>query len=253
MLALNNKNCDIYIGAGSGTMIMNNIQNAEKSVKIISPYIEPEYLKILEQKYRDGLEVTLLTSSKTFQKSNKIYEFFRQTKNEDLNMKKNFKSLLWLSYILFATVFFYLAYLYLIKPEPRLIRSYSLNEVIGIFVLIILGIVFYKVAYRVKIYSYTYETTFPVYFYVNPYEDKRYSNSHFIHSKIYVIDGAVYLGSLNYTKSGFKNQIEARVVIRDIEVVEKFNALFNDLRSNQGVYYYNIDGLAKKYFSEPIN
>ena len=34
----NGANCDIYIGKGAGKKLLNDIRNAQKSIKIVSPY-----------------------------------------------------------------------------------------------------------------------------------------------------------------------------------------------------------------------
>jgi len=38
---LNNTNCDVYMGTGAGKKLMEDIENAKSSVKILSPFLSP--------------------------------------------------------------------------------------------------------------------------------------------------------------------------------------------------------------------
>lgn len=55
------KNNEIYIGRKAGKELLEDIHNAKKSVKIISPYLGPEYVKDLIGVKEKGVEVSLIT------------------------------------------------------------------------------------------------------------------------------------------------------------------------------------------------
>ena len=58
----NGANCDLYIGKGSGKKILKDLDNATKSVKIISPYLSPWLIKKLIDLNFKGIHIDLITS-----------------------------------------------------------------------------------------------------------------------------------------------------------------------------------------------
>ena len=54
----------IYIGREAGKEIHQAIKNAKKSVKIVSPYLSPDYLKDLVSLHKKGVKITLITCDK---------------------------------------------------------------------------------------------------------------------------------------------------------------------------------------------
>lgn len=58
----NGANCDIYIGKGAGKMLINDIQSAKKSIKIVSPYLSPFLVKELIDLQKKDIEVLLITT-----------------------------------------------------------------------------------------------------------------------------------------------------------------------------------------------
>ncbi len=58
----NGANCDIYIGKGAGKKLLNDIRNARKSVKIVSPYLSPFLITELINFRKRNLEVELITT-----------------------------------------------------------------------------------------------------------------------------------------------------------------------------------------------
>ena len=54
---------DIYIGRGAGKRLKEELDKAQKSVKIISPYLTPSYVEDLVKLSNKGVEVTLITSN----------------------------------------------------------------------------------------------------------------------------------------------------------------------------------------------
>lgn len=56
----------LYIGKGAGKRIVNTFARAKKSIYIISPYITTDYIDLLSRKYASGIDVKLITSSKSY-------------------------------------------------------------------------------------------------------------------------------------------------------------------------------------------
>jgi phosphatidylserine/phosphatidylglycerophosphate/cardiolipin synthase-like enzyme len=51
-----------HVGKNAGVVIERHIKHADKSIKICSPFISPEYAKILTQLAKKGISVKLITS-----------------------------------------------------------------------------------------------------------------------------------------------------------------------------------------------
>lgn len=58
----NNANCDIYIGKGAGKKLLEDVRNAERSVRVVSPYLSPFLIKELIKLKKRNIEVELITS-----------------------------------------------------------------------------------------------------------------------------------------------------------------------------------------------
>ena len=57
------KKSELYIGQNAGRRIENYIEKAQKSIKIISPYIADEKFNLLVNKSKQNVNVSLLTSA----------------------------------------------------------------------------------------------------------------------------------------------------------------------------------------------
>ena len=60
----NQAKCDIYMGTGAGNKLLKEIGNAQRSVKISSPYLSPKMVDELVWLHKKGIKVTLITSDK---------------------------------------------------------------------------------------------------------------------------------------------------------------------------------------------
>ena len=58
----NDAKCDVYIGTGAGKKLMDEIGNAKKSVKIVSPFLSPFLVKKLIEIHSNGIDVQLITT-----------------------------------------------------------------------------------------------------------------------------------------------------------------------------------------------
>ena len=56
------ENASIYIGKGAGSRARKQMENAQRSIKVMSPYLSPELINLLVQKASQGVEVLLITS-----------------------------------------------------------------------------------------------------------------------------------------------------------------------------------------------
>jgi phosphatidylserine/phosphatidylglycerophosphate/cardiolipin synthase-like enzyme len=80
-----------------------------------------------------------------------------------------------------------------------------------------------------RIYHYTYKQLFPFKVFISPNNGNSF-NKTFIHSKIYVIDDEIaYMGSLNFTGKGIKDNHETRIRTADPNAVAKIVEEVNDI------------------------
>jgi len=88
----NGANCDIYIGKGAGKKLLEDISNAKKSVKVISPYLSPSLINELIRLHSKGLKISLITNDNIedyYRDSEKnIYKLIIQKSIVDDNAQK---------------------------------------------------------------------------------------------------------------------------------------------------------------------
>ena len=100
-----------------------------------------------------------------------------------------------------------------------------------------------------KIYKYSYRQLFPFKVFTTPLSN---SYSHpFIHGKLYLIDdGIAYLGSLNFTGNGTRNNYETRIRITDRKAVKELIGEFDDLFHNENFLEKEIAEWGKELYVE---
>lgn len=248
----NNVDCDIYIGKGAGKKLMEDMQNARKSIKIISPYLSPFLIKELINSRNRGLEIQLITVDgiEDYKDSSNIYQLIRQHRRTDekaqqtRNRWKKIANLLLFGGILLTIVTFTL-----------LIYLKDINMLLGLVPTSILFLIFHlyrKNIDKKRIYYYSYSQLFPFKVYMSP--EKHPDSDTFIHGKIYVIDDSIaYLGSLNFTASGTKYNYETRIRTVDKETVKKIRNEFYDLFHYSPMPEMDIQIWGSSLYKEPIN
>ncbi|MCF6346993.1 MAG: phospholipase D family protein [Flavobacteriaceae bacterium] len=250
----NNVNCDIYIGKGAGKKLMHDIDNAQHSVKILSPFLSPFLVKKLIDLHHKGVSVQLITTDtiEDFYGDRKrnVHELISQHTHVDREAralrnkwKKIRRVLYWLAISLTAGMI-YLVYQY------NDVRTYGL--IIPI-ILLFLGVQVLRSKIQKKgIFSYTYKQLFPFKVVISP--DKFDYDGMYLHSKIYIIDDRIaYLGSLNFTGSGTKKNYETRIRLSSSEVVQKIVEEFNHLLLNEQLPELSIQDWGQQLYKEPIN
>ena len=137
-------NDDIYIGRGAGKRLKEELDKAQKKIKIVSPYLTPSYVEELISLSNRGVEVTLITSNYVEQGDGN-YSFFthkdlikqkRHTNEKEKELRNKGMKYSW-----FTLVF------------PAILFSLNLNLLAGIS-LVGVGVLFYQF-YNKTIYSYS--------------------------------------------------------------------------------------------------
>lgn len=248
----NNANCDIYIGKGAGKKLMEDIQNARKSIKIICPYLSPFLIKELIHSRNRGLDIQLITVDgiEDYKDSSNIYQLIKQYRHTDEEAQrkrdkwKKIANLLLIGIILLTIITFAL-FIYLRNTDILW----------AIIPILILSFIFYLYKNSIKkkrIFSYSYSQLFPFKVYISP--EKHPHSDTFIHGKVYIIDDSiVYLGSLNFTASGTKHNYETRVRTTDYEAVKKIRDEFYSLFHHSQIPEIDIQSWGRSIYPEPIN
>lgn len=225
--------CDVYIGTGAGKKLMEEIENAKRSVKIVSPFLSPFLVKKLIDLHYRGVEVQLITMDNIEDfygdRQKNIHQLIIQDRSIDLEAKNLL--LKWIS--IKRWLYFFLIVIILVLG----VITYSMqNRMVlwgGIPLLLVWLLIrnYTSKIRNAKIYKYSYRQLFPFKVFTTP-DSQSYSHP-FIHGKMYLIDNAIaYLGSLNFTGNGTRNNYETRIRITDRkavkELVGEFNALFHN-------------------------
>lgn len=250
----NGANCDIYIGKGAGKMLLDELQNAKKSIKIISPYLSPLLIKELIHLKKRNIQIQLITTDDiedfygNYEKN--IHKLIIQNKETDIEAENLRNKWADISKILFYILWGLIA--------VEILLAYLFQDVKALFGAIPIVIIFliynlYKSKVKNKrIYNYYYSQLFPFKVFISPYKSDL--SDTFIHGKIYLIDDMVaYLGSLNFTSSGTKDNYETRVKINDKQAILKINDEINNLFYNSKLPEMDIQKWGSQLYNEPIN
>lgn len=226
--------CDVYIGTGAGKKLMEDIESAKRSVKVVSPYLSPFLVKKLIDLHYRNIEVQLITMDTIedfyWDRQKNIHQLIIQDRKTDkeaeaLRLKWiHRKRLLCYFLILMVIVISAIAF----RIQDRMVLWGGIPLLLEWFL-----IRYYSSKIRkAKIYHYSYRQLFPFKVYTTPIGN---SYSHpFIHGKLYLVDDEIaYLGSLNFTNNGTRNNYETRIRIADRKAVKELASEFDALFSNK--------------------
>ncbi|MDR2036710.1 MAG: phospholipase D family protein [Bacteroidales bacterium] len=250
----NGANCDIYIGKGAGKKLLNDIQNARKSIKIVSPYLSPFLISELISLHQRNIEVELITTdniedfSGSYEKNiHKLIIQNRETDQKAVEKRKKWKS------IVNILTFIDIVILVLLIGVAYFMKDMKVAWGLIPFIIIFLVIRLYKNKIKNKrIYSYWYSQLFPFKVYMSP--NTTNLSDTFIHGKIYLIDDQiVYLGSLNFTASGTRHNYETRIRTTDTNAIKEIKEELYHLMNHSDLPERDIQFWGKQLYQEPIN
>ncbi|WP_233885110.1 phospholipase D-like domain-containing protein [Tenacibaculum piscium] len=225
---INKATCDIHIGKSAGKNLLSDIYKAKKSVKIVSPYLSASLVRELIKLKNRKINIELITSDtiEDFKgdADKNIHQLIIQHKNKN-NIPKKWQAFSQIILFSILGVVATMLYAFYQTEDVRIAVGF-----IPIIILLISYISVRKKAKKKQKNRYKYSQLFPFKVYMSPYKSKL--SDSFIHSKIYIIDDKIaYLGSLNFTVSGFKNNYETSIRTEDSkairEIKKEFYQLFN--------------------------
>lgn len=250
----NNAVCDIYIGKSAGAKLLQDIRNAKRNIKIVSPYLSPSLIKELIFLHNKGINISLITSDEIedfYGYDKNITKLIVQKRHTDEKAKQSRDSLISLSgTLLFAIIGLALV----LVPLIFLLKEWKLAY--GFILVIVLFFVRDFIVRQIKnkrIYHYTYKQLFPFKVFISPNNGNSF-NKTFIHSKIYVIDDEIaYMGSLNFTAKGIKDNHETRIRTTDPNAVAGIVDEVNQIFFNSNLAERDLQFWGSQLYPEPIN
>ena len=235
---------EIALGRGYGLEILKAIKNAEKSVKIVSPYLSASYLDELVKLSNKGVKITLITSDNLTEGQNTFSSFkdsdiIKQEKIQNPNVKnpnakrqkQKLQSLSLICFLISITTFVFSAFLNLLI-YPAIILAF-------------IGAIALAYSYFFENYSYKYHYKYYSIFRLKVFDSASGPNpqsTNLIHSKIFIIDEkTAYLGSANFTYSGFKIHYETVIKIKDPKAISDISQEVEDLFISTDLKAKSID------------
>lgn len=233
-------NDKIYLGKNAGEKIFYAIKNAEHFVKIVSPYLSSSYVKELVKLSEKGIKITLITSDGINEddfSDFKLSDIIKKKEIYDEALKHKKKLISNISLIMF--------FVSLISFIPFFTSPYLIIIPIIIITISITGMV---ISYFIKPLNYQYYSIFRLkVFLSNPIDKPR--SKELIHSKIYVIDDKIaFLGSANFTYSGFKKHYESVILVEDTNAVKNISNEVENLFNSEYLGSKSIDELGKEVY-----
>ncbi|MBE7647632.1 phospholipase D family protein [Tenacibaculum finnmarkense] len=233
---INNAKCDIYIGKAAGKHLISDIQNAKKSIKIVSPYLSASLVKELIKLKAKKLNIELITSDNIEDFKNDSDKNIRKLIVQN-KKKKGLSAKRWQAIsqiIIFSIIGVLMTMLFAFYETENPLIS------IGFIPVIILCFVYRSFSKKIAPKNtYRYSQLFPFKVYMSPYKSKL--SDSFIHSKIYIIDDKIaYVGSLNFTVSGLKNNYETSVRTKDSSAIKEIKKEFNQLFHHANLHEKDI-------------
>ena len=183
---------------------MEEMREAQKSIKIVSPFISPDLVDGLKHLHQQNVLVELITTESDKGNAKLLRTLVQQEVHLDEKAKSQrslMKWILWGCYALMM-VGFIVAWRFFVQNELRFLL-YAFLTIIAFGLIILL--LHYLIRNK-QIYSYSYHPIFP--FRIIKAYNSFGKRGSYLHSKIYIIDDRiVYLGSLNFTRNGTQSNM----------------------------------------------
>ncbi len=246
--------CSIHIGTGAGARLLEDIDAAEDSIRIVSPYMSASFAEKLITRYKAGIDVELYTMEDS--KKALMPHIRKLLVEPKKKMSKTAKLLYVIGWILACCFVGGAGLLFLmgvgVLPvwgflgDSGFTRSAQEAAELGGFLLAgLLPIIAYFMGYtwykrRVRKHpDYQYTQLFPFTIF-------KPKGRALIHSKIYVIDNKVaYMGSLNFSENGTTRSHETQVRFDQYDVVQEIGQAIDELAATADWDQVDIQELAK--------
>jgi phosphatidylserine/phosphatidylglycerophosphate/cardiolipin synthase-like enzyme len=253
---INNVVGDIYIGKGSGKMILEDMLAAKKSIRVMSPYLSAKLVDVLLDRFRTGVHIELVTSDEIEDhkqpEAKNCYQIIRQHRHVDEQLKSR-KELFYWSGIGVLLLFGFIALTklaVLFSPAAGFSHYVQFAAFAG---MALFGEYLWRQARRMSFWYYSYSSLFPIKIFYSYFSRKHSDRSRAfgLHSKLYIIDDCIaYLGSVNFTRSGHFFNHETRIRFTDPEAIRQLKAEFEELLCNDYYSHRSVDEWGRELYDE---
>jgi Phosphatidylserine/phosphatidylglycerophosphate/cardiolipin synthases and related enzymes len=260
-----NVQTDIYLGSGAGREIRKKIETARKGILVVSPFLSgtrPDQqgntalCSLLVQKAETGVPVTLVTTEEAFRASidNPIYALVNQMRVDDRRAIEN-KAKIQLRAKFWTVLNIVLAFFCGISFFAFDWLSLSITATGLVALSLFLNQIPYNKSKTIRTFYYVYRAkgnlNIKILKSFNSRQEKEKIST--LHSKVYCIDSIVaYIGSMNYTESGFKYNFEGRAKIKDAAAVVEIENHWQQLFYDNSIPAIPLESLAKYYFEHAM-
>lgn len=216
---------DVFVGTGAGSPIYHDIREAQRSVRVISPYLGDHLAEVLLACQERGVAVTAIVSND----GGNARDLARQLVVQDVQLDADRQRL-----SRYGTIFSVVALLVAIALLARAMVARSFPTAASSLLLGLLAILALLFFQRLAIYLYTYRYRLRGLRVVPsprcyPFA-ARDACPPFVHAKVYVVDDRVaYVGSANFTTSGLFDNLEAMVRLKSSEAVAALGRYVDEL------------------------
>lgn len=251
---IHNVSGDIYIGKGSGKMIIEDILAARESIRIMSPYLSAKLVDVLLERFKNGIAIELVTSDEIEDhkrpENKNCYRIIRQHKHIDEQLKSRKTGFQWLGVILML-LFGFAAFVklpVLFAPSVRTLDYIQFTVLAGIA---LFGQYIWKRGKNLRFWHYSYSSLFPVKIFYSYFSRRTADRSRAfnLHSKLYIIDDRIaYLGSVNFTRSGCLLNHETRIRITDREAIFHLKQEFEELLCDEFFNHRSVDEWGRELY-----
>ena len=215
----------IYIGKEAGKEILHRIKNAKSSVKVVSPYLSASYVQELISLHKQGRKITLITSDNIVTERSP-YTNFRTGDLVNKEKVNNIKTDKTRKTCLKLFIFTIIGSLILLALSSFLAYGF-LHILTGI--VFVSSLILILLWWIIEPHSYKYTPIFRIKVF-DSRSGKNPQSTELIHSKIFVIDDELaFLGSANFTYSGFKKHYETVIEVKDKKAVKSISQEVEDL------------------------
>ena len=230
------KTASLHIGAGAGKQLWQDIMNAKREIKIVSPHLHAALIKELISLNDKGIQITLITTlsgstlgeAGEYDYRDQLIQQIKHPNRVGIKRKERLKSLRTFMYIVLFTFLALGAYTYFF---------YHLYAQITLLIFFLATLIFIGALtaeiQNIPAFRYTYHTLFPIKIYISPNNQQLLHKSKLlIHANIFLIDQEIaYIGSVNFTQDSLTHNYESMVRIVDIaplkEIDHEIDQLFH--------------------------
>ena len=217
--------CDIYVGKKAGISVRNAIQKAKKSITVISPFLSGNMItEDIFSSLNKDVQVNIISKD-----NEKIYPFLRKNLFKYHSMPGFGKFILLLGKLILTMFYLILSIaaleiFTLFLFDVSFIKSvFPITKANLLALTIFLGLFtfFLRTVIKNNEFYYSLRDNFNIHILSKNYD---------LHSKIYIIDNKIaFLGSLNFTDTGFMLNHETCIKTTDKTAIKHLNNVYKDL------------------------